>query len=96
MVLRAAFVIGHDPLEHFEKLQHFHIEIGLFQDLAADARFQMLSRFQDAAGQRPPSLQRFMTSFDQKDPIVEKHQTTDAEKWTRRITTVVAIVIFQG
>src|SRR4051812_39268784 len=89
MIFRLARGVAHDAFKNFRHAARMNLQPRLFQDLTADALFQGLADFEDAAGERPVALEWRLAALDHQDAVAVQDDGADPQDWARRIAPVV-------
>ena len=74
--------LDEDAVEHFDQVEHTHLQPSLFQQFAGNTRLQRFSQFQGAAGYGPLAAQRLAATTNQQRPRRFYHYTTDSHHRT--------------
>jgi len=72
--------VAQDAVENGDHLQRFHVETGLFLELAPRALCQFLTQFKHPARNGPLMLQRLCPAFDQQNALAVDHHPPDADQ----------------
>src|SRR5689334_14624922 len=88
MVLRGAALVAHDAFEDLEELDGLDFQTRLFEHLAAHRVLERLAEFQRAAGERPPTLQRFLPALRHQNAVPPEDDRSDTDERPLRIPTV--------
>ena len=81
-----------DAVEHLDHRTHAHLEAGLFEHLAHEARLERLPDLDRAARKTPLSGQRLVLPLDEQHLSVLHDHRTNADVGTIRILVVARVV----
>jgi hypothetical protein len=85
MVFGTATGIGDDAFKYFEEPLGADDESGFFKDLAFEGVFDSFTSFNEAAGERPISLQGTAGALDEEDRVAAEDERADAGEGVTRV-----------